>query len=261
MFHALPQDTADVVTLKSPCIFPAPSSRKWMEVGRCVPSNRFRQFFWCSNSTVGHGGIQLRDGNSLGMEELGKFVGVFGELGLDLWILDRPGGVEGSDSFNLFQYIVMLWDVLGCFCLPFCGCFFIVGQGSAMRHFRPNQHGSEPKVPDLGDSSGLCFLHLGPNLHLGRRLRSDTDVSFVSIQQRHHLHDNMVDRCMYLPVLLDPVPLWQERIRIALCDRGLSYFIIHHDWHHAFKTPQTCQYHLVMGNYHHHPFIIIIKER
>lgn len=94
------------------------------------------------------------------MEELGKFVGVFGELGLDLWILDR--------------------------------------------HFRPNQHGSEPKVPDLGDSSGLCFLHLGPNLHLGRRLRSDTDVSFVSIQQRHHLHDNMVDRCMYLPVLLDP---------------------------------------------------------
>ena len=111
MFHALPQDTADVVTLKSPCIFPAPSSRKWMEVGRCVPSNRFRQFFWCSNSTVGHGGIQLRDGNSLGMEELGKFVGVFGELGLDLWILDRPGGVEGSDSFNLFQYIVMFWDV------------------------------------------------------------------------------------------------------------------------------------------------------
>ena len=136
------------------------------------------------------------------------------------------------------------------FLSSFLWMLYVVGQGSAMRHFRPNQHGSEPKVPDLGDSSGLCFLHLGPHLHLGRRLRSDTDVSLISIQQRHHLHDTMVDRCMYLPMLLDPVPLWQERIRIALCDGGLSYFIIHHDWHHAFKTPQTCQYHLVVGNHH-----------
>ena len=103
---------------------------KWMEVdGRCVPSSRFRQFFWCSNSTVGHGGIQRDGNNSLGMEELGKFVGIFGELGLDLWIFDRR---EGSDIFIFFSklsYCGMLRGVVGCF-LDVLGCYFLAGCGS-----------------------------------------------------------------------------------------------------------------------------------
>ena len=87
--------------------------------------------FWCSNSTVGNGGIQLRDDiNFFGMEELGEFVGICGELRIDLWIPDRPEGFKGSYMFNLFQYIVILWDVLGCFCLAGCGALVVaVGEG------------------------------------------------------------------------------------------------------------------------------------
>ena len=88
------------------------SGWKWMEVdGRCVPSSRFRQLFGCSNSTVGRGGIQRDGNNSLGMEELGKFVGIFGELGLDLWIFDRR---EGSDIFIFSVNYVILCHIVEC---------------------------------------------------------------------------------------------------------------------------------------------------
>ena len=184
---------------------------------------------------------------------------------------------------HFFQYIVTLWDVLGCFGMflsSFLWMLYVVGQGSAMRHFRPNQHGSEPKVPDLGDSSGLCFLHLGPHLHLGRRLRSVTQMfpSFRSNNVITYMTPWWIAACIfqccwtlclcgkrgselhYVMVVYHILSSTMTGITLSKLLKPVSIIL---SWAIIISSHLISSY-LIKNHHHHHNhliIIIIIKER
>ena len=253
MFHALPQDTADVVTLKSPCIFPAPSSRKWMEVGRCVPSNRFRQFFWCSNSTVGHGGIQLRDGNS-------PWDGGIGQICWRIWWTwawpmdpwQAWGGLRVLIAlifFNTLSCCGMFWDV---FVFLFVD---VVCSGAGFCHeafsAKPTRLWAKSTRPWWLQRAMLSPFgapsSFGKASSQWHRCFPRFDPTTSSLTWHHggslHVPSNAAGPCASVAREDQNCTMWSWVYHILSS---------HHDWHHAFKTPQTCQYHLVMGNHHHH---------